>query len=611
MSGFAQEENESTSEWLKRLIRLNAPTDVCGDVRAILVAETRQAQAPTAPPAGKLELLVKTNEISKFWNAICCGNVECNDSILSFADGLSWMINENIPMIYERNVYKEIFEELCAGKLEKMLVFGTPGIGKSLLEFYLLYRFAKHWKDGKTHSILYKTRDESNPKRFLFETDGTQHRVYLVKENAEIRPDYYFTDTYSDVNYHPIKTIVHVTSPSEKKAYDQFAKSVGVLAMRNRGTFKCMLPFTWEEAKFLLVILNLLNIKDRLPEISEEEFQFMFWVFGGSARLLSTLCNLDVNKEISDFVDREMTDFFDGVTTNVNRRHPGLKAAFPLTWKNACNLITYQLEYTDRSNLSSDVVKQSMFLHKYHDQGDSRKEVWASTFMKYLAAAIMDDHNNIVFNELRNLFNNSNAAIGAIFERCAIKDILANLKDGQSYTCDKLKKTKTDKSESWEFKTKFTRKVIINKIEDIANMKCGEFGVSNIVNFALVDLVYKGDMGELILFNMYYGDGKKHKGAVDRLKDIQRANQGPKVNDKMIFVLKPENKAFAYQTDLANINQFRMDFNLSRMGNKHRLDDNVEEVVDDLITGSASPRPKKRRKADKTNSINAKSASKR
>ncbi len=72
--------------------------------------------------ADKLELLAATNEISKFWNAVCCGNVECNDSILSFAeDGLSWMINENVPMIYERNVYKEIFEELCAGKSRKCL----------------------------------------------------------------------------------------------------------------------------------------------------------------------------------------------------------------------------------------------------------------------------------------------------------------------------------------------------------------------------------------------------------------------------------------------------------------------------------------------------------
>ncbi len=70
--------------------------------------------------------------------------------------------------------------------------------------------------------------------------------------------------------------------------------------------------------------------------------------------------------------------------------------------------------------------------------------------MKYLAAAMMEDHDTMVFNELRNLFNNSSdAAIGAIFERGTMKDIIfANLKDRQSYTCDKLKKSKTEKDES-------------------------------------------------------------------------------------------------------------------------------------------------------------------
>ncbi len=512
-------------------------------------------------------------------------------------------------MIYERDVYKEIFEELLDGKLQKMLVLGSPGIGKSLLEFYLMYRFAREWKDdGAVHSIMYKTRSQSNPKRYLFETNGTQHRVFLMKEyNADVKAEYYFTDTYSDVDYTPIKTIVHVTSPSEINAYDQFAKSVETLAGRGRGTYKCMLPFTWEEAQFILNILNTLKIKDDLPQISEGEFEFMFWVFGGSARLLSSWSTADVNKEIEDFVDREMSDFFDGVTINgTTRSQKCLKVAFPAMWENVCKLIAFKLEYKDRGNLSSLVVKQSMFLHIYRDQKTGRKEDWASSFMKYLAAAIMDDHNNIIFNELRNLFNNSNAALGAIFERCAIKDILANLKDGQSYTCNMLTKKKNDEGASWEFKSKFTRKVIINKIQDIGNMKCGDFGVPNIVNFALVDLVYKGHDGELILFNMYYGDGKKHKGAVDRLKDIQCANKGPTEKDKMIFVLKPENEVFAYQTDLATINQFRMDFNLSRMGNKRGLDDNAEA---NWNTGSELSRPKKR-KANETKTVNRRNAKK-
>ena len=126
-------------------------------------------------------------------------------------------------------------------------------------------------------------------------------------------------------------------------------------------------------------------------------------------------------EEVQDYCPRGVlylqirrSDFFDVVTTNINRRHPGLKTAFSIMWGNACKLITDQIEYKGRGNLSFD-VKQSMFLHIYHDKVDGRKEIWASTFMKYLATAIMEDHDNMEFNELCNLFNNSYAAIGAIF----------------------------------------------------------------------------------------------------------------------------------------------------------------------------------------------------
>jgi len=525
---------------------------------------------------GKVELSAET-EISKFWNAVCSGHVVRDNNILSFTtQGISWMIDEDLPMIYERTVYNEIFEELRDGGLKKMLVLGTPGIGKSLLEFYLMYRFASEWKDGTTHSIMYKTRNEHSPRRYLFETNGTQHRVFLVNDsNAFIEPDYYFTDTYSDTDYTPIKTKVHVTSPSESKAYDQFAKSVDLLQTHDKGDVKIMLPFTWEEAKCILHILNQRKIQKLKPQISEEEFQFKYWVFGGSARLLSIFTKEEVSEEIKEFVETEMSDFFDGVTTEANTRGGSLslKEAFPTTWESTCRLIASRLTFRDRGTLSAEVVKQSMFEHML--QGDEYD--WASSFMKYLAGAIVDGHNKAFLSELRTLFNNSNAALGAAFERSAIKEILANLRDGQAYSCVNLKKGKAAKVKSWELKGKLTRKVIINKIEDIGNMRKGEVGVPSIVNFALVDLVYKKANDELILFNMFYGDGRTHRGAVDRLKDIRhRKHNGNNDKDKMIFVLKAENTAFVYQEDLKDIDQFRMDFNLSRVGNKRKRDDSRE-----------------------------------
>lgn len=282
-----------------------------------------------------------------------------------------------------------------------------------------------------------------------------------------------------------------------------------------------------------------------------------------------------------------------------------MKEAYPETWANICSLIAKNLQFMNRSNAL--VVKQLMFSHIYPDQDES----WASSFMKYLAGAIMEDRNYYVCKKDCGLFNSNTAAMGAIFERGAIKAILANLKEGQSYMCYKLKKSKNENSESWKLKCyRVTRKVIINKLEDIGNMQHGQIGVPNIVNFSPVDLVYKGDHGELIFFHMYYGDGNKYKGAVDRLNerlnDFRRSNNGPHAADKMIFVLKPENKSFVYRTELASIDQFRMDFQLSRIG---ELDDIVEEVDVDLNTDSVSPQRKKR-KVDETNTVNNRNAKK-
>jgi hypothetical protein len=44
MTEYARRENEVTSAWLERLIVVSAPGDIRADVRAILEAETRQAQ---------------------------------------------------------------------------------------------------------------------------------------------------------------------------------------------------------------------------------------------------------------------------------------------------------------------------------------------------------------------------------------------------------------------------------------------------------------------------------------------------------------------------------------------------------------------------------------
>jgi hypothetical protein len=83
-----------------------------------------------------LSQLPQNHVFSRFWNAICSGQVLENNRILSFViEDVSWMPYEDLPLIYERDVYKSIFDDLYTGDLKKMLVLGTSGIGKSLLGF--------------------------------------------------------------------------------------------------------------------------------------------------------------------------------------------------------------------------------------------------------------------------------------------------------------------------------------------------------------------------------------------------------------------------------------------------------------------------------------------
>lgn len=46
MSGYAQAVGETTADWLRRLISMQAPADVRADVRALLEFETRQIPSP-------------------------------------------------------------------------------------------------------------------------------------------------------------------------------------------------------------------------------------------------------------------------------------------------------------------------------------------------------------------------------------------------------------------------------------------------------------------------------------------------------------------------------------------------------------------------------------
>ena len=82
------------------------------------------------------------------------------------------------------------------------------------------------------------------------------------------------------------------------------------------------------------------------------------------------------------------------------------------------------------------------------------------------------------------------------------------------------------------------RKVLIRKIADIETLRHGDIGVPVVGNFPLIDFVIKNPPTFLQMTIK-----PKHRGALDKLSDIQFAMNGNDASDSpiMLFVTRQEN----------------------------------------------------------------------
>ena len=173
--------------------------------------------------------MLDDHALSKFWRAICNGEVEEKDHCLKFKNNkISWDVELDLSILLERGGYVDIYKMLITGQYKKMLILGTPGIGKSLLQMYLMYRLVKDAKDTQKGipTFIYRNKDK---KSYYFHSDGTAHIVKRLDELSEVKPDYYFSDTHTcgtaDVNV----CMVHATSIGND-SYEAFEKTVIGLA---------------------------------------------------------------------------------------------------------------------------------------------------------------------------------------------------------------------------------------------------------------------------------------------------------------------------------------------------------------------------------------------
>ena len=163
-------------------------------------------------------------------------------------------------------------------------------------------------------------------------------------------------------------------------------------------------------------------------------------------------------------------------------------------------------------------------LYKYIDVDSTtykaKEKTWTSMVLKQLAGKIMENKANTQLAQIRAIFQNS--GMGFMFEYNAHR---------------KLRKSKDQRLVA-EFGTKnivslkmeINKVVLIRTIEDIAQLKKGEYGLPTISNFPLIDAIYNN-----ILINYTIAD--KHSCAVDKLSEIKSKIVGQYASYYLLFVV--------------------------------------------------------------------------
>ena len=204
---------------------------------------------------------VKDEKLVAFHNSLT--NATVTDHILQLPDGVSFLGDENLGnKLLIRQCYRDlqeiIFDGAKIGTLKKIVVTGTPGIGKSVFNFYLLYLLRLQ---GKTvlfnlKDIWYRFSDEGaervgNPKNYFLDENGW----FLC--DPENKP----TGSFRGI------TVVTVSPEEERtKEFLKMADSIKLF----------MSPWSLEELKMCR--------KLQYPEVSEKEVEVAFDLIGGVAR---------------------------------------------------------------------------------------------------------------------------------------------------------------------------------------------------------------------------------------------------------------------------------------------------------------------------------------
>ena len=245
--------------------------------------------------------------LTKFWDSL--RGMEPENGFLKFH-----IIPEFIPRpmdsLYIREAYEELFEIIWKNQQDKeskmrinrMAITGTPGIGKSVFLFYILWRLA-NIKSTKT-VILH--RQMNHRRIYVFQNDG----CWIVSYDADIQmlltdPDtWYLTDALLTPPASVEAVTILVSSPAEKY-YSDFLKYSSTAPLHYLPTWSL------EELK------RVAHVYSKSPEEVEKRFDMI----GGVPRyVLEKDVNLEetINEKIGKLLLKNimLLPTFEGATEN-------------------------------------------------------------------------------------------------------------------------------------------------------------------------------------------------------------------------------------------------------------------------------------------------------
>ena len=458
----------------------------------------------------------RIDDVSVLWTPVWTAIV--NDRIIEnptnprlwlLPDGINWV--GDVQELYNRECYDEITKKISS--LTHALIYGTPGIGKSLYLQVFLVHLARRARAEKQPlpSIQCRYYDGDKVVNLSFLPDGSVININNIPEPP--LPDYLLSDSV-DISV-PTGRILNLEVASDKvRNYNNFRKRV-------------------QEAKemgdvFVMPLFRIHELQSIRPEDMDDQCtEFRHDVFGGSARNFNAVKTISF--DILPVVDSSMTLIF----SDVKKKQPGV-------WNAVARQISEKLS---QRPTDSQTTVNSMMWHMI--PGGSK--IWASKFMEFLAGEILESRTTDVLDELKRIVGSS--GIGFLFEAIGHRKLLMST---SSFLLKPLFKSLPN--EQPEFPVlKFNGSVIRFKmIEEIGNLPDSAYGLPFTDQFPIADAIIQPDT--LIQFTT---SPKKHKGSLTNLTDVRAQLRAPFNEHRLIFVIPKENlDTFVYHTELKDIRQF-------------------------------------------------------